>query len=192
LNRCTPTTIVPLPYDDNNNNSEDSSNLSGPDAGAVTDVGAVSDAGAVVNADAVADGDFSESMVGISGYAQEVNIYEDNDICIEHDKVTSPSCGDKHPRSLTDSDQLRSVRQPVKLHVTTGTKPKAGDYEVAVKAIIMEANTLYRGHLSVKTPYPTLVEEADWAASSWDYGCKKCHTQMACNDELIGMVRDIN
>jgi hypothetical protein len=99
----------------------------------------------------------------------------------------SPSCGDKRPRSSTVPARL--WRKPIKVYVTTGAKPKAGDYEVAVQKVLGEAIPLYRGYLSVVTPYPGPMEEMRWAKRSWKDGCEECETRMAPNDEIIKLVK---
>ena len=98
----------------------------------------------------------------------------------------SPRCGDKRPHSSTVP--ARQWRKPVKVHVTTGAKPKAGDYEVAVQKVLGEAIPLYRGYLSVVNPYPGLMEEMRWAKRSWKDGCEECETRMQPNDEIIKLV----
>jgi hypothetical protein len=99
----------------------------------------------------------------------------------------SPSCGDKRPRSSTVPARL--WRKPIKVHVTTGAKPKAGDYEVAVQKVLGEAIPLYCGYLSVVTPYPGPMEEMRWAKRSWKDGCEECETRMAPNDKIIKLVK---
>lgn len=179
--------VVPPSYNNDNDNSDHSGNNP---AGAVSDAGAATDA----DADAEANGNRSDSVISISRYSHDdyarnyghgQEEYNNNNVAAR----SSPSCGDKRPRSPTGLDQLR---QPVKLYVTTSARPKVGDYELAVKAILAEANILYRGHLSMRTPYPTSLEEATWAANSWEWGCKKCKTKMAYNNDMIAMVSDIN
>ena len=106
---------------------------------------------------------------------------EDQD---DNDDTTSARCGDKCPHLST----VHSWRKPVKVHVTMGAKPKAGDYEIAVKKVLNEAIPLYRGHLSMVTPYPGLTEEMRWAKKSWKDACEECQTRMAPNDEIIRLV----
>ena len=102
--------------------------------------------------------------------------------------TVSPSCGEKRSHShITSAGQLR---KPVKVHATTGSKPKAGDYEVAVQNIIAEAICHYRGYLSTETPYPGPMEEMRWAKKSWKDGCDECDIQMAFNSEIIKLVSD--
>jgi hypothetical protein len=98
----------------------------------------------------------------------------------------SPSCGDKRPHSSTVPAHV--WHKPIKVHVTTGMKPKAGDYEVAVQKVLSEAITLYRGYLSMVTPYPGPMEELRWAKRSWKDGCEECETQIAPNDKIIKLV----
>ena len=83
------------------------------------------------------------------------------------------------------------MRKPVKVHATTGAKPKAGDYEVAVQNILAEAIPRYRGYLSTDTPYPGPMEEMRWAKKSWKEGCDECDIQMAFNGEIIKLVSDL-
>jgi hypothetical protein len=171
--------VVPPSYNNDNDDSDHSGNIP---AGAATDA----------DADAEANGNRSDSVISISGYTYDDYARNYGHGQEEYNNVvarSSPSCGDKRSRSPTGSDQ---VRQPLKLYVTTGARPKVGDYELAVKAIIAEANILYRGHLSRRTPYPTSLEEATWAANSWEWGCKKCKTKMTYNNDMITMVSDIN
>jgi len=92
-------------------------------------------------------------------------------------------CGNKRPHSSTDQ-----WRKPVKVHVTTGAKPKAGDYEVAVQRVLGDAIPLYRGYLSSVTPYPGAMDEMRWAKRSWADSCEDCETWLAPNDEIIKLV----
>ena len=102
------------------------------------------------------------------------------------DDSTSPSCGDKCPRSNTGS--ANRWREPIKIHTTKGAKPKAGDYEVAVQKVLSEAIPRYRGYLSTITPYPGPMEEMRWAKKSWKDACDECETWMALNDEITKLV----
>jgi hypothetical protein len=102
--------------------------------------------------------------------------------------AASPSCGEKRSHSHVTS--AGPLRKPVKVHATTGSKPKAGDYEVAVQNIIAEAICHYRGYLSTETPYPGPMEEMRWAKKSWKDGCDECDIQMAFNSEIIKLVSD--
>jgi len=104
------------------------------------------------------------------------------------DNITSgsPRCGDKRPHSSTVS--APRWRKPVKVHVTTGAKPKAGDYEIAVQKVLGEAIPLYRGYLSLVTPYPGPIDEMRWAKKCWKDSCEECETRMAYNDEIIKLV----
>jgi len=108
---------------------------------------------------------------------------EDQDV---EDDSTSFSCGDKRPRSRTSSTY--QWREPVKVHATKGTKPKAGDYEVAVQKVLSEAIPRYRGYLSMVTPYPGSMDEIRWAKKSWKDGCDECETWMESNNEIIRLV----
>jgi hypothetical protein len=108
---------------------------------------------------------------------------EDQD---DDNNSTSSRCGDKHPHSRAGS--VYSWRKPVKVHATTGAKPKAGDYEIAVKKVLSEAIPLYRGYLCMGTPYPGPTEEMTWAKMSWKGACEECKTRMAPNDEIIKLV----
>ena len=94
--------------------------------------------------------------------------------------TTSPQAlpaGDKRPHSSTVS--APRWRKPVKVHVTTGAKPKAGDYEIAVQKVLGEAIPLYRGYLSLVTPYPGPIDEMRWAKKCWKDSCEECETRMA-------------
>jgi hypothetical protein len=107
--------------------------------------------------------------------------------CLETDGRSSHNCGDKPPHSLTGSDQWRKL---VKVHRTTGVKPRAGDYEVAVKKVLGRAIPRYRGYLSTYSPYPSTMEEIRWAKKSWNDACEDCEVQVAPNNEIIKLVSD--
>jgi hypothetical protein len=98
----------------------------------------------------------------------------------------SPSAGEK--RSHSPSGAEYQWRKPVKVHATTGAKPKAGDYEVAVQKILGEAIALFRGYLSNNTPYPNTMEELRWAKKSWKDSCGECEARILYNPELIKLV----
>jgi hypothetical protein len=70
-------------------------------------------------------------------------------------------------------------------------RPRIGDYEPAVKVIFTEATILYRGHLCTHNPYPELMIEDTWAINSWGWGCRKCETPMAYNEELLTLVSGV-
>ena len=106
---------------------------------------------------------------------------EDQD---DDDDTTSARCGDKRPRLST----VHSWRKPIKVHVMTGAKPKAGDYEITIKKVLNEAIPLYHGHLSIVTPYPGPTEEMRWAKKSWKDACEECQTRMAPNNKIIRLV----
>lgn len=106
---------------------------------------------------------------------------------VETDGHSSLNYSDKPTYSLTGSDQWR---KPVKVHPTTGVKPKAGDYEVVVQKVLGRAIPRYRGYLSTYTPYPSAMEEIRWAKKSWKDGCEDCDVQVAPNSEIIKLVSD--
>ena len=54
--------------------------------------------------------------------------------------------------------------------MTTGAKPKAGDYEVAVQNILTIAISFYCGYLSGEDPYPGSITEMRWAKKAWRDG----------------------
>ena len=112
--------------------------------------------------------------------------------CHEHheNNASSPNCGNKCSRShMGPAVQLH---KPIKVHTTTGAKPKAGDYEVTVQTILAEVIPLYRGYLSTETPYPGPMEEMRWAKKSWKDSCEECDMQMAFNSEIIKLVSDMS
>lgn len=84
------------------------------------------------------------------------------------------------------------LHKPIKVHTTTGAKPKAGDYEVTVQTILAEAIPFYHGYLSTETPYPGPMEEMRWAKKSWKDSCEECDMQMAFNSEIIKLVSDMS
>jgi hypothetical protein len=116
-------------------------------------------------------------------YGNNLNDFE-NELEEWEDDEISPGCGHKRPRT----GSAHSWRKPVKVHVTTGMKPKAGDYEIAVKKVLSEAIPRYRGYLSMSAPYPGPMEEMRWAKKSWKSGCEECLTRMAPNNEIITLV----
>lgn len=151
----------------------------------------------IAGSDAGDNSDHYDHQTGPAGHAQDVDAYystvrEDGDQPMEQDSLdrASPRCGDKRPRSRSgsDSDQLR---QPVKVHNATSTRPKAADYEPAVRVIFQDAHPVYRSHLSIKTPYPTVLSETKWAIHSWQWACKKCGIQMGFDDGVIKIVSDV-
>jgi hypothetical protein len=108
------------------------------------------------------------------------NSYSDND------RSPSPTTGDK--RSHSPEGAEHQWRQPVKVHATTGAKPKAGDYEVAVQNILAIAIGIYRGYLSKEDPYPGSVTEMRWAKKAWRDGCDECGARIYHNGEIIKLV----
>lgn len=100
----------------------------------------------------------------------------------------SPVSGDK--RSHSRMAPAVPLRLPIKVHATTGAKPRAGDYEVAVQTLLAEAIPLYRGYLSTETPYPGPMEEMRWAKRSWKDSCEECDIHMTFNGEIIKLVSD--
>jgi hypothetical protein len=98
----------------------------------------------------------------------------------------SPTTGEKRPHSPA-GDEHRWC-QPVKVHTTTGAKPKAGDYEVAVQNILTIAIGIYRGYLSKADPYPGSVTEMRWAKKAWRDGCDECGAHIHHNGEIIKLV----
>jgi hypothetical protein len=105
---------------------------------------------------------------------------------IETDSI--PSCGDKRPRLSIGLDQWH---EPVKVHTTTGVKPRAHDYEVAVQKVLNRAILLYRGYLSTDSPYPSMMDEIRWAKKSWKDACEDCETRLGSNTEIIKLVCDL-
>jgi len=142
----------------------------------------------IINSDA---DDIHNDMEGDPNGADSVfvNQVEEWEEAVNNDDdstFSSPGCGDKRPHSSTVS--ARWWRKPVKVHITTGVKPKAGDYKVAVQKVLGEAIPLYHSYLSMVNPYPGPMEEMRWAKKSWRDGCEECETQMAPNDEIIKLV----
>ena len=90
-----------------------------------------------------------------------------------------------------DSAAHSQWHEPVKICATTGRKPKAGNYELAVQKVLTETISLYRGYLSTGTPYPSPMDEMRWAKKSWQDACKECETQIRFNHEIIKLVRDM-
>lgn len=103
----------------------------------------------------------------------------------DDDCSPSPTTGDKRAHSPAGAEW----RQPVKVHATTGAKPKAGDYEVAVQNIFAIAIGIYRGYLSQEDPYPGSVTEMRWAKKAWRDGCDECGAHIYHNGEIIKLVR---
>jgi hypothetical protein len=66
-----------------------------------------------------------------------------------------------------------------------GTKPKAGDYEVAMQNILTVAICIYRGYLCTETPYPGAMVEIRWAKKAWMIGCEDCEARISYNSEII-------
>jgi hypothetical protein len=100
--------------------------------------------------------------------------------------LASLGCGDKRRHSHTGLTS--QWRDPVKINLTTGVRPKARDYEAAVQTVLAEAIPLYHRFLSLVTPYPASMDELRWAKKSWKDACEKCETLMAPNNEIIKMV----
>jgi hypothetical protein len=76
----------------------------------------------------------------------------------------------------------------VKLYKSKG-KPKAGDYEPHVQALLKLAIFLFRGRLSTVTPFPDPVVAMGWAKDCWEEGCKMCeNTSIPYNSEVLKLV----
>ena len=58
--------------------------------------------------------------------------------------------------ALVQAQLIRGANQSRSM--STGMKPKAGDYEIAVKKVLSEAIPRYRGYLSMSAPYPGPME----------------------------------
>jgi hypothetical protein len=133
--------------------------------------------------------DIHNVMDGIDDNVNEgdnLNQLEEWDQVADDEGNAAHNCGDKRPHSSTVS--AIKWRKPVKVHATTGVRPKAGDYEVAVQKILAEAIPLYRGYLSTVTPYPGAMLEIRWAKKTWKDSCEDCETWMIPNDEIIKLV----
>ena len=87
--------------------------------------------------------------------------YQDEDDMEQDDSLlTSPDVGDKHPHSPASSES--EWRNPVKIHATKGSKPKASDYEVAIQNVLSSAIGICRGYLSTVNPYSDPRKEVRW------------------------------
>ena len=134
--------------------------------------------------DDIIDEDSGPNVDNLNDFGNQLEELEDQDI---EDDSTSPSCGDKRRHSR--AGPAHQWREPVKVQATTGAKPRASDYEVAVRKVLHEAIPLYRGYLSTVTPFPGPMDEIRWAKKSWSNGCEECDILMASNDEIIKLVR---
>jgi len=144
----------------------------------------------IVNND---DDDIQNDMDGIDDSVNEgdnlntvVNQLEEWDQVADNEGNTTHNCGNKRPHSSTVS-AIKWCKS-IKVHATTGARPKAGNYEVVVQKILHEAIPLYRGYLSTINPFPGAMVEMRWANKSWKGGCEECGTRTAPNDEIIKLV----
>ena len=127
-------------------------------------------------------GEYDDYMVDNldQGYQDEDDMEQDDSL------LTGPDVGDICPHSPAGSES--DWQNPVKIHATRGSKPKAGDYEVAVQNVLSSAIGIYRGYLSTVNPYPDPREEVRWALRAWKAGCEECDSRILSNREIIKLI----
>jgi hypothetical protein len=177
--------------DDNDDVDNDIDNDDDIDNNNDDDIDNDNDVGSNVNNDAEDPGSNVDNLDAFGNELEDPNDEYPNDEDPDEDlngedNLASPGCGDKRRHSHTGLTS--QWRNPVKINLTTGVRPKARDYEAAVQTVLAEAIPLYRGFLSLVTPYPASMDELRWAKKSWKDACEKCETLMTPNNEIIKMV----
>ncbi|KAG1831196.1 hypothetical protein DFJ58DRAFT_608522, partial [Suillus subalutaceus] len=67
-------------------------------------------------------------------------------------------------------------------------RPKAADYEPAVRTIFGVAWALYRGRLCTEGTMPDCMQEVTWAKLACNEACKRLHTEVAYDAEILKMI----
>jgi hypothetical protein len=134
------------------------------------------------------DADLFLDDKNLLGDENDENQEEDNEEG-NTDHSPSPQIGNKCPHSPMGTQG--NWRLPIKVHVMTGAKPKAGDYEVAIQNILSVAICIYCGYLCTETPFPGLMVEVRWTKRAWLEGCEECEARIQFNSEIIKLVHII-
>ncbi|KAG1720165.1 uncharacterized protein EDB91DRAFT_1088936 [Suillus paluster] len=115
----------------------------------------------------------------------------DNYIGDEGSRSPSPSikCVGKHRRGASDGDDNNNgpVRKAVKIQESKG-QLKAANYKPFVCTTFGIAWALYRGRLCMEGPMPDRMQEVTWAKLVWKEACKRLHTQVAYDAEILKMI----
>ncbi|KII88253.1 hypothetical protein PLICRDRAFT_41411 [Plicaturopsis crispa FD-325 SS-3] len=96
--------------------------------------------------------------------------------------------GDKRGRSPSSPDRDPPAR---KAHRSKGSngRPKAADYDSAVKEVLGIAIELYRIDLSVENPFPKKMEELTWAKRAWSTACRDhCDVNIRINGDILRLI----
>ncbi|KII82960.1 hypothetical protein PLICRDRAFT_180857 [Plicaturopsis crispa FD-325 SS-3] len=101
----------------------------------------------------------------------------------DDDRDTTADTGNKRRRSPTPPP----TRQAITIQESKG-RPKAGDYETAVRHVLSTAIAIYRCRLTSENPYPDGILEVTWAKAAWKEACEMCDTSLASNMELIKLI----
>lgn len=125
------------------------------------------------------NGDFYNNDTGNN--EQEEFDEDDN-----RDRSQSPHVGQKCPRSPMCTPD-GTTRKAIKVQEGKG-KPKAEDWEPAMRDVIPEANLSYQNRLVSETPYPDHMQEMAWAKQAWQDGCRECEVKIHHNGELLKIV----
>ncbi|KAG1734398.1 uncharacterized protein EDB91DRAFT_1084058 [Suillus paluster] len=131
------------------------------------------------------------NMDGDQGNDSLVADNNNNYIGDEGSRSPSPSieCVGKYCRRASDGDDNNNgpVWKAVKIQESKG-RPKAANYEPFVCTIFGVAWALYCGRLCMEGPMPDHMQEVMWAKLAWKEACKRLHTQVAYDAEILKMI----
>lgn len=138
---------------------------------------------------------FDDAIAGLADFEMDGEQVDNTDDSATTSRMSPPSDGEtqgKRRRTASDSDNDDDndgqVRKAVKIHESRG-RPKAADYEPSVRTIFSIAWALYRGRLCTEGAMPDRMQEVTWAKLAWNEACKRLHSRVAYDAEIIKMVR---
>lgn len=72
--------------------------------------------------------------------------------------------------------------------LATKGRPKAGNYELATRQILLTAIEIYCAILLTEIPFPTSSQEIDWAKGAWQMACQHHSSNIDHDATLLKLV----
>jgi hypothetical protein len=86
---------------------------------------------------------------------------------------------------MSSTDSLAET----KIQKTSSGRPKAADYEEALKALILSAISYYRANLSSACAFPEIATEAEMLTEVWKFTCTQLETTASLTPQIAKLVR---
>jgi hypothetical protein len=86
------------------------------------------------------------------------------------------------------SPSTESLRESKVAKSSSGSRPKAADYDDISKACIAGAISFYRCLISTRTPFPDHVEEINLCRQAWMAACEDQEVELTLRPDMAKLV----